>query len=487
MFGDLGTMEAAMRRPNILIFMTDQQRGSTVLGDRRARLPNVEALAARGVRFANARCPSPHCCPSRASFMTGLHPSGHGVWNNVSVANALSRGLKPGVRTWSEDLAAAGYRCGWSGKWHVDNHDGPRDRGWEELVVKQGPGSYREGAAREVWQVPLADPDEGPGSIVRPGWKPYRLFGVSEDPCGDLATVDAAAAWLRDRAGEADEPWCLYVGTQGPHDPYYAPQRFLDLYPEAPELSPSAHDAMDDKPGMYRRIQRLFGQLDASAQREAARHYLALCSYEDWLFGRLMQAMREAGQDADTVVVYTSDHGDYAGDHGLWTKGLPAFLGAYDIPLVIAGPGIVAGTVVDDFVGHEDVAATIWDLAGLSGRGTGASLRPWLTGGSPDAWRDAWFTQSNGNEQYGIQRIVGERDWLYVYNGFDEDEFYDLRHDPHQLRNLAGDPRYAAERDRLCARMWEFAVAHGDECANGYIMVGLAPVGPSLRDAEARR
>jgi arylsulfatase A-like enzyme len=469
-----------MDQPNILIFMTDQQRGGTLLGDRRAQLPNVEALAARGVRFTNARCPAPHCCPSRATFHTGLYPSQHGVWNNVLVPNALSRGLNPGVRTWGEDLASTGYRCAWAGKWHIDDSSGPRDHGWEELVVNQGPDHapsdqrFADWVRRQGGQQTVT----GPERIVRPGWPPCRMYGVHERFYDDEEMVGTAVNWLRQRRDDASQPWCLFVGTQGPHDPYQVPQRFLDLYP-AEEPSPSCDDAMLDRPGMYRRLRRLFGQLGPAEQREAARHYKALCSYEDWLFGNVMRTLTEIGQCENTIVIFTSDHGEYLGDHGLWTKGLPAFIGAYDVPLVMAGPGIAQGVAVDAFVGHEDVAATIWETAGLPGRGTGASLRPWLVGERP-AWRDAWFTQCNGNEQYGIQRIVGERDWLYVYNGYDEDELYDLRADPHQLRNLAADPVHAAQRDRLCTRMWRFAIEHSDIFANGYIMSGLAPVGPGV-------
>ena len=108
-----------MQPPNILIMMTDHQRGDTVLPGHPAITPNIDQLAAEGVTFTEAFCPSPHCCPSRATFFTGLYPSRHGVWNNICNDQALSRGLKDGVQLWSEDLAAAGYQLHFSGKWHV--------------------------------------------------------------------------------------------------------------------------------------------------------------------------------------------------------------------------------------------------------------------------------------------------------------------------------------------------------------------------------
>ena len=115
---------------NILVFMTDHQRADTLSPWNRAVAPNLAQFARQGVTFTNMYCPSPHCCPSRATFFTGLYPSGHGVWNNVCNDQALSRGLKPGVRLWSEDLAQAGYELHFSGKWHVSVEEGPAQRGW---------------------------------------------------------------------------------------------------------------------------------------------------------------------------------------------------------------------------------------------------------------------------------------------------------------------------------------------------------------------
>lgn len=471
-------------RPNLLIFMNDQQRGGTLLGELHAPLPHMEALAARGVRFTNARCPSPHCCPSRATFQTGLYPSQHGMWNNYHVPNALSRGIKPGSPFWSSDLAAAGYRMAWSGRWHADGTSDPSDHGWGELLLWCGrldaaaplPSDWDRYRAHATAPPPVRERHQG--EILRPGYMPYRHYGVNERH-GDEEVIATAEEWIGNEAGREDKPWCLFVGTVGPHDPYTPPSRFLDLVPRLPELPASFADPMDDKPGLYRRMQGVFAQLSATEHREALRHYLAYCAYQDWLFGRLITALDRAGMTASTIVVATSDHGDYAGDHGLWCKGLPCFTGAYHVPLVIAGPGVASGKVVDDFVGHQDIAPTLRSLAGAPpAPSAGADLGPFLAGGRPPVWRDAWFTQTNGNELYGIQRSVATRDWHYVYNGFDFDELYDLRTDPHQLVNRAADPACATVRDELCRRMWRFAHDHGDTCTDSYITVGLAPRGP---------
>jgi arylsulfatase A-like enzyme len=114
-----------MSKPNILIYMTDQQRGDTVPPYGRAITPNLDKLAREGIAFSQTFCPSPHCCPSRATFFTGLMPSEHGVWNNIEVGNALSRGPFPHTRYWSDDLLEAGYKLYYSGKWHVSALEDP--------------------------------------------------------------------------------------------------------------------------------------------------------------------------------------------------------------------------------------------------------------------------------------------------------------------------------------------------------------------------
>jgi arylsulfatase A-like enzyme len=486
------------KRPNILIFMTDQQRGGTVLpGSRlKAITPNLDRFRAQGVTFAEAHCPSPHCCPSRATFFTGLYPSQHGVWNNVTVPNALSRGLNPAVRLWSEDLRGGGYDLYFSGKWHVSATETPADRGWntrkrrhDEPAPPCDEADIGAAAVRRDWAHYAAHTgmdlsgSRGEGEVRRPGYDRYVHYGEHPDKFGDREVVlDAAAALPRLAAGGA--PWCLYVGTLGPHDPYFVPPEYLELYPsDSIELPRNFTDRMADKPALYRRTRGVFDQLSEREHREALRHYLAFCTFQDALFGELLSALDATGQADNTVVLFCSDHGDYAGDHGLWAKGLPCFRGAYHIPLIVRDPRAGAakpGLTVDALVSLADIGPTIADWAGTlpPEESPGRSLLPLLRGEVPADWRDAVFTQSNGNELYGIQRAVTTKDWKFIHNGFDFDEFYHLREDPAEMVNRIDDPAMAKWADEGMRRIWEFAHAVSDHNTNGYIMVGLARQGP---------
>ncbi|MGV8895757.1 MAG: sulfatase-like hydrolase/transferase [Rhodoglobus sp.] len=505
---------------NVLIFMTDQQRGATVLAGSRLKAitPNLDRLANEAMTFTRAYTTSPHCCPSRASFFTGLYPSEHGVWNNVNVSSGLSRGPRDGVEFWSSELLDAGFELAFAGKWHVSNETRPADLGWKELFLTQAmplsrttPDAQRTQAFREEIETlrtsPPSSPAElrQPGEMLRPGYPQRIHYSVNEDPYRDSEVVDHATRYLEQAPTES--PWLLYVGTLGPHDPYMPPQRFLDMYDiDNIALPDNFMDTFEDKPDLYARSRDRFDQLTELEHREAIRHYLAFCSYEDFLFGQLVDQLHATGRYADTAIIYTSDHGDYVGDHGLWAKGLPSFEGAYHIPAVISWPGMSGdrrGIVADPKVSMVDLGPTILDICGVAvpERMSGFSLRPWFFGTSDEEVREELFFQSNGNEIFGMQRIVVTDDWKLVCNFFADDELYDVRNDPGETRNLLG-ARSTERRlgvgplDRvpeqlrdlvqdLYSRMWTQALRCGDEVFHNYILTAISTFGPSTIDLSA--
>ncbi|HUU59616.1 MAG TPA: sulfatase-like hydrolase/transferase [Phycisphaerae bacterium] len=476
-----------MSRPNILIFMTDHQRGDTVLPEHPCITPNLDRLARDGVAFTETYCPSPHCCPARATFATGLYPSRHGVWNNICNDQALSRGVKPGVRMWSEDLAAAGYDLAWTGKWHVSVEESPTDRGWNEIFASAAAGDVHGGAWDYYRKLAARDEpaERGEGVILRPGYGPCRLYGISEEgsPHDERVAADALKA-LPDLAA-GGRPWVLYAGAVGPHDPYCVPRRFLDMYDlDDVPLPASYADSLTDKPRIYKRMRDMrYGQLTERETRDAIRHFWAYCTYLDDLFGKILAALDETGQADNTLVLYCSDHGDYCGDHGLFAKGIPCFREAYHVPAVMRWPAGIRnpGRREEAFVSLADFAPTFVELAGRTPDEalTGRSLVAFLDGRTPPDWRDEIHTQCNGVELYYTQRSVMTRDQKYVFNGFDDDELYDLRTDPREMRNLAAEADLEPVKRDLVRRMWRFAHREQDTAINQYITVALAPYGPA--------
>lgn len=500
------------KQPNILIFMADHYRGDMAPPFGRCLTPNIDSVYNDGgVAFTNCFTPSPHCCPSRATFHTGLYPSEHGVWNNVMVGNTLSRGLIDGISTWSVPLSQAGYKLYHSGKWHVSAEIGPEEFGWNNIYGNEkfdGKKGHRPAPDPYEWEQYIKNDchidlrGEDPQSIrrkaqlIREGYPDFVLYGQSENPSNDEKVVAAAEEQLKECCQNPDQPFVLYCGTVGPHDPYFVPKRFLDMYDaDDIELPENFYDNMLDKPNLYRRTKERFAQLSVDEFKEAIRHFMAYCTYEDWLFGRLVKILKDEGRYDNTVIIFTSDHGDYCGEHGLFAKGLPCFRSAYHIPVVMRWPGVTTirhEKDIEKYISLADFAPSILDICGVEYDKEGYSGKSFvpLIEGDPNAiasWKDEMYTQTNGNELYGIQRSIMTPKWKYVYNGFDYDELYDLEEDPHELVNVADRPQNRSIIRELSAKLWKFAYDRKDTCINPYIMVSLAEFGPGIIFEEIDR
>jgi arylsulfatase A-like enzyme len=271
-------------RPNILVFMTDQEQADVVHPDHPCITPNATRLVREGVLFRRSFCPAAHCCPSRATFMTGVYPSRHGIYNNVSNPTAIHKSLYEGVGMFSEVLRESGYNLAYAGKWHVTDAENPSDRGWENLSVTAGKGSYMH-RSLEQWkeqaEEPKPDEPRKRGQVLRPGWGHYQLYRSypTDIPKGyenhrDYRVVKSALEALP-KLARGDTPWFLFIGPSGPHDPFIVPERFVKMYdPEDIPLPPNFHDTLEDKPHVYQRMrQQYWGQLSEDEVRESIQHY----------------------------------------------------------------------------------------------------------------------------------------------------------------------------------------------------------------------
>jgi arylsulfatase A-like enzyme len=520
--------DAKSPRPNILIFMPDQQQGQTVLPTYPCHTPNVDRFASEGVTFPNAFCPAPHCCPSRASFQTGLYPSEHGVFNNVSNAAAIHPNPYPNLQYFSTVLKRTGYQLAYSGKWHVGRDILPQDVGWTNLTPDHNGQTFTPGkpkfnehkarAKKEAQSGQGAAPHRDSGEVVRPGWGNRQMYQTKPDVGSgayegleDYEIIKTGVEGIRSLAS-GKQPWCLMVSNSGGHDLYDAPKKFVDLYKiEDVKLPANFRDSLEDKPRIYQRMRyQYWSQMSDDEVRQCIIHYWAKLSMQDALFGLLLAELEKTGQAENTMVIYVSDHGDYAGAHGLYAKGVPSFREAYNIPCVIRWPSAIKnpGRLVDALVSTTDFAPTILDAAGVPPsevRMSGKSLLPWLRGESPADWREAVFSQLNGVELYYTQRIVMTKDYKYVYNGFDYDELYDLKQDPHEMVNLAFPdvklsralveegaglsnvedlpwphlPGHLNDvRRDLIKKMWRFAYDHNDQIFDSYATTAMSPLGP---------
>jgi len=486
-------------RPNVLIVMSDHERADVLHPAHPCPTPHASRLAREGVLFNQAYTVSTHCCPSRASFMTGVYPSRHGVFNNVLNRTAIHRGLSPGVTTWPEHLARAGYRMKYTGKWHVSAEERPADRGWEEFgtVTAVPPERHETSWDRRPGRRD-AETRQGLRDCVwvpRDGWPDSLLSAVrpvTADQTLEYRQTQDTIATIRELAG-SDQPWCTYLGWVTPHDPYVPPEDVAArLDPATVPLPPSFRDDLSDRPRLYTRQRRqLWDQLDPEQVRLSIARFWAVCAMQDDFLGMILQALEDTGQLDHTLIIRTADHGDLLGDHGLFLKGVAPYEGSYRIPLLMRWPeGLAgAGREINSITPNVDMAATLLEIGGAEPlpHTDGRSLVPLLTGEEPDGQRDELFTQMNGVELYYSQRIMRVGRYKYIFNGFDEDELYDLEADPAERRNLAADPALEPVKRRLIRRLWEYARDTEDTIDNAYPPVGLVPVGPyrALERGEA--
>lgn len=454
--------------------MADQQRASTVERGGQCLTPHLQGLAAAGARFERCYAPNPICSPTRASLFTGYLPHAHGVTDVTHAVPAPMAELREGLPFWSRELEAAGYRTGYFGKWHIERSDELERFGFQEYEVDLrlvGVQEHTEPLLRSL-------------TVRQPGYKDLLVAGVSAAPASasrERALFERGGEFVRAGALERDRPWALVISTEAPHDPFVAPQEYFARYdPDAIEQPASFRDPLTDKPTIYRRIREAWSGLQWEDFAFASACYYALCSMLDDEVGRLLALLEETGQAQDTLVVFTSDHGDYLGAHGLLLKGVAAFEEAYRVPLLMRGPGVTPGLVIDEPVGLIDVPRTLMRiLLDTDYECQGGDLSARLAGQQAAGPGEA-FAEFHGQRFGYTQRVVWSGDWKYVFNGFDEDELYDLTNDPFELRNLAGDPEQRERLEELARRMWGRASETGDTTLLDahYGMFRFAPVGP---------
>lgn len=475
-----------MSRPNLLFLMTDQQRADTVAPGGPCATPNLDALQARGTRFTRCYGPNPICSPTRASLMTGLLPHAHGMVDVTHAVEPYRADLKPDLPFWSRTLQQAGYRTAYFGKWHVERSNRLEDFGfdhYETVGVDPGDGYA---AHRRALGLPASPVLAEQDALRHDGYRDFLLYGVSDEPVE--ATQEhylyaRAIAFLRGLDDADPRPWAVFVSTEGPHDPYVVPRPYYERYdPDALVPPASFDDELRDRPGIYRRIQGLFNELDWPAFARATASYYAFCTLIDEQVGRILDAVRELGQEENTLVAYTSDHGDYLGAHRMLLKSVAPFEEAYRVPLILAGPGVPAGRQTSRVVSLLDLAPTLVELTtGEAFPCHGRSLTPLLRDPEAD-WPDEAFAEFHGQRFFFTQRTLWQGRYKYVFNGFDEDELYDLEADPHELRNIVHEPEQRRRVEGMAARMWRIARDTGDFnlVESHYGVLRFAPVGPDV-------
>ena len=429
--------------PNVLVIISDEHHAGVMgcAGDPIARTPNLDALAARGVLFPAHYCASPICTPARQSLTTGKYVSRHGVWGNtVGVPNdwpSLPRVFN-----------SAGYESFLIGKMH---YKGGRDYGFN--VLDKGKGGRAQPEAKTG-----AAPRPRPRQRLPAGVFPDQGNALGEEfsPLGEDLTMDSfvdvkrrddAVAFLGDRKPDG-KPFFLVVGFIAPHYPLVAPPEYLAHFKDRvpPPNVPDGY--VETLPLNYRHLRndRKLERVPPETLKLAREAYYARVEWADQQIGKVLDALAASPFATNTVVVFTSDHGENLGEHGLWWKNC-LYDSAARVPLIVSWPSRWKGGQVR--LGACGALDLVQTLAALGGAKTpadwnGASMLPWLDDPA-HPWRDLAVCEYYSGYIASGMAMIRQGDWKYVvHTRADEThgpeyELYNLREDPGELRNRAGE------------------------------------------------
>ncbi|TLS50618.1 DUF229 domain-containing protein [Paenibacillus antri] len=452
-----------MKRPNILLIYTDQQRWDALgaNGNPEIYTPNLDRLAAKGVNMTHYFVQNPICMPSRISFLSGQYPSTLGITH-------MAVPVPENVVTLPKLVKNYGYVTGNIGKLHFlphsnrDHRDIHPSYGFDHLEISDEPGCY-EDAYRAWVRAKVPDQLEHLSLGLPPATEDwYRIMGVKDEivhperepkhavafPGRDDVTHSAFVAEQTEAFLEQhrDDTWMCIAGFYSPHTPWVAPQRFLDMY-DPEKLS------LPDYPPHIDRL-RTDTHFSDRELRSVKQGYYAMVSEVDYYVGKLMDRLEALGIADNTIVVFTSDHGEYLGDHLRYQKGYPGEDCISRVPCIVRWPRGIAepGRIFDGLVEAVDVLPTLLECAGipvpqeLQGTSFRKLLRNEPFDGKPEALME-----------FGGWKSIRTRNHRYLCEADGKEALFDLRTDPMQYFNLADESEHRellhAMRKRMLVRM----------------------------------
>ncbi|HEX2885204.1 sulfatase-like hydrolase/transferase [Vineibacter terrae] len=435
------------QRPRNLLFLLSDNHARSVIGcygNRAAVTPNIDGLATRGVRFTQAQTASPICCPARAALATGRYPHRTGYWDNAIVYDGR-------IPSWMHALRHAGHDVVSVGKLHFRSSDD--DNGFSREIAPMHILNGKGGVSMLLrWS--------GEEPVNRGQWELYfEQSGIGETGYQryDRAITEQSIDWLKNEAGKSGKPWALFVSYVSAHPPFTVPQRLYDLYKDK-DLSLPPLFRPEERPD-HPAVAHLRHQMDTREIRDEARLldiqrcYLALSTHLDEQIGAVLKALDELGLTDDTLIIYSTDHGESVGAHGLMGKS-HLYEPAIGVPLIMAGADLPQGHVVDEPVSHVDLYPTIVEGAGLAPPDSpdldGESLWPIISGARRRRPPLAEY-HAAGSRNAGF--VLRDGALKLIYHVGAPAQLFDLAADPNEGHDLAGTPAGHAAAAALEAKL----------------------------------
>lgn len=456
------------KKPNIIFILADDQGAWATHcgGNQEIITPNLDYIAENGLRFDNFFCASPVCSPARASIMTGMIPSQHGIHDWIKSGNLERETLGDkrddpyyrneekatayleGTVTYTDILAEHGYTCALSGKWHLGDSRRPQHGFTKWFTIGRGGCLYNR------------------ADVVEDGDLRYETRYITD------VLTDKALEYM-DQLGDAENPYYLSVHYTAPHDPWdedQHPAEYVDMYKDCPFLSapelpihpnqiPSAPTGVGEK------------------RKSLLKGYYSAITAMDANVGRILNKLRERGELESTLVVFTGDNGMNMGHHGIWGKGNGTFpFNMYDtavkVPFMLSWPDeLPKGRVVERMHSHYDWIHTLIELLGI-GDASVPELLPGRSFVSSIYGSASGVDQDDGNivifDEYGPSRMIRTREWKYIRRyPYGPDELYHLMTDPGELKDLAGVQEWEDVRKMLKEKMENWYCRYADPKVDG--------------------
>ncbi|MFC1736215.1 sulfatase-like hydrolase/transferase [Candidatus Hydrogenedentota bacterium] len=443
-----------MKRKNVLTIILDQVTLTDIgyAGGKICKTPNIDALAARSVDFQKTYTVTPVCSPARGTFMTGVFPHSHRIFQNPESVLGTDTDMADDHLSIGPVLKDAGYNLGFVGKYHVGEKL-PHDYGFEGMNVP-GHGSGGYASPDKTW----GNCDEYNEYLAKNGYKKGRLRNPAYIPgCvtgGSIEGPEEATVphFLAETTNELlakfgtdyhehDKPFYLTLNFWGPHGPAYSPEPYASMYMDADIQPPTSFDEdTSDKPQIHHTVCEAPNE-DWEFFKNPVAYYYGFLTFIDKQIGKVLAKLEGEGLADNTIIIFTADHGGFHGHHGgCLNKGFRMYEEITRVPMLVYDPDSEGGRKLDGFAGISDVYPTILDYANVEipeGR-HGRSLKPIVTDSSAtNSGQDIAVTEFHGLAGIlCLQRAICFDNYKYVYNPGDIDEFYDLDIDPHEMTNL---------------------------------------------------
>lgn len=424
-----------MRPANNLFIICDEhtRRYAGCYGDPIVKTPYIDQIAAGGVTFTKAYTPSPTCVSARGSLATGQWIHQNECFSSVEAYDGSSP-------SWGHHLIDKGHEVVSVGKLGY-KRPGPGNGFSREYLPIHNLNEL--GWVRGLLRNPLSIPEPNV-EIVE--FAKHVGVGETDYTKYDRVVCDTACAWLRQNGSDHDKPWTLFVSLTSPHYPLICPQEFFDLYDEETVGLPHPGPVTENHP-LMRELRGFYNyqdHFDEALTRKARRAYFGLCSFADYLIGNLLTTLKDAGLDENTRVIYTSDHGEMLGNHGLWTK-LQMYEDSVGIPMLMSGPDVPKGTVCDTPVSLIDIYPTLVEGAGeqLDEREKklpGINLLDIANGLEPDRYVISEY--HDGGVSTGIFMLLNGPWKLVYYPGY-RSQLFNAENDPNEDHDLAENADFA--------------------------------------------